>query len=1577
MPLPLNPHDEQIVLKTLGQERDRLNQFKAVASPDLAERVGGLRKRFPSAAGGVLLSAAKAGLPDAQVEAIVAASDGVEPPKKKSLWQKTVSGFKTGTRFGFAGLEFSLQAAQNVGAKTFGANDGFQPTDLLNILPNYAISGAIGDEGFMVSTDLGATLTGRDTGEGFFFGGEAKQFQGEMVKAYRGTTTGGHAWSYGRGTAGMVFKEGSVPYNLASGFVDGAIALAIPATPIKPVAEGVKGLAAVQDAGEIVKGLDYGLDVVRGKGVAVGLSKISGAEYENARIGAGVLNEMIDPKLVNDYIGTRKGIRLMERLVEAKTATEVRKLVGENVYPETIQRLRNAATFNDVRKEVIDILGLPVAGIARSNVAGARLIRPSNARRINVIDNLVGRFEDSRAGLIADRAFTARPTRAIVDFSSDNPVDVRRSLNDIERWLKVSLADPADHERFMDQALDAMTGPLATPSARRKLKDDFNGLIQKSWVENGVNEDVAAAVMGTYGRGQNAARSFNVSLSGELDDAGFYMGMNGKGMNVADGVLGGPTLQSELGSFMVEMPDVAQVRALTGRINTIWRKSPNAERFADDNIERLSKAGELRMPLALVQGLQERLFRRVILATGGFSLRNLLEGQMSLALSQKPVTSLFRHPFQHLQWAAHGSTTGSRFGGNLGKIIGRKGVGDILGEEFTDVAAIAAMRDYQHAVGVSISSNYSNPADVYRRGRRLGEFNDVRRGTADVQRVVEAHGDQIGKMNQDPVMRMLVDGSDDNEVLNFIRTDPEGQKWFRDQQDYHMGGRPVFDKTTNRWSDTPQVIDLRNGHNLRLLVQELKQRRDLVVGGHDALSIAVKTGLLPPVTVDVRALGWDESFRGTVQQVPTGKGKNFFMARVDANDESIVRPFAFDKGESTKQLKELLGRPDVLTDPALAQVLTHETRLYGKVERGRQLGQEADHMMDVFFGFISQKPTAYLERSVPFRQRYYTWAIDEMITSLSPADLDTMVARITEKAANLGITPSQYVGDNGDLADQVVRLFKTPTSGHVGDRWARILDLQANPTKLKGTLTLKEVDLYAKGAASDDLKKMLYDASERNNITDVSRAVVPFGQATLEFFRRMGRTYTVETAGIPLPNLNALRKTQFMIENGREADPDGNGRGFFYKDPQTGDMMFDYPLSSNITKWMTGLLGGGPGVSSTLSAPLKGAVLGFQAQVGFGPVAQIAASTLLLDIPALDFVRRAVMPYGETDLTTGGVVEQFLPSWAKKFMSAFLDSPESATTYGNTFFEVYEVLGASGEYDLSNPNERDRMWQDAKPKAQALTVVRAVGQFLGPSRPSHKFSIETKEGNILLNVLSQDFREMEVQDRDTAVPRFLDKYGENMLSVLMHKTKPTVGGLQASIPFGNFELTNPNLFRKYKEVAGFFIEGGTDFDWIVYGRQLKLGKRVRLSPEDSLLAAQSLVAYSSYRVAQELVGSNPTDEQAAALRDYRVALGKKYTGFTMGVVEVNKMENTVRDLRNAIKEPGMDKNPVALAVTEYLSARDATFEAAKGMGLAGLVGSKKAAGLRGVLRGEGERIKAKYPDFARLYDYLLRQEIDE
>ena len=510
----INPTEESVIFKQLAAERERVAKFSVQATPQLAAAVGQIYRENPQLPAGVVLASAQAGLSQDQINPLSSETalkrnqdpDAVAGKKSKSFFQRNfVDKLKTASRYTFATLETSTQLLQNAASQVFGNNPD-------------------GIDGWFASTDLGSLIKNDEVaGSGYFIGGEAKSLQAKRVQNFRGTTTGGHAWSFGRGTAGIIFDEGSTAYNLMSGIVDGAVALSVPIAPgFKQAAGSVKVAAEAQGASDIVRGADKAFDLLRGQGTKILPSNITAEEYDALVKSAGLTGRTVDPVEANKFLGTDKWFRLRDKLVEADTLDAVRKLTNDNVYPETLVRLRDAKDADAVTREMIDILGIAQQGVTRTVMPGTKRFGVSNARRVAVIDNLLGTFENSRAGRISERAFEKRPSGTIIDFSSDNPVDVRRTINDMDRWMKASLTDQNDRIKFLDRAADSLIGVNATPTARRKLYEDFHGLIKKSWIDDGLDKNVATAVLDGHVTRQIKSRGYNATLGSELDDGKFY-----------------------------------------------------------------------------------------------------------------------------------------------------------------------------------------------------------------------------------------------------------------------------------------------------------------------------------------------------------------------------------------------------------------------------------------------------------------------------------------------------------------------------------------------------------------------------------------------------------------------------------------------------------------------------------------------------------------------------------------------------------------------------------------------------------------------------------------------------------------------------------------------------------------------------------------------------------------------------------------------------------------------------------------------------------------------------------------------
>jgi hypothetical protein len=144
-----------------------------------------------------------------------------------------------------------------------------------------------------------------------------------------------------------------------------------------------------------------------------------------------------------------------------------------------------------------------------------------------------------------------------------------------------------------------------------------------------------------------------------------------------------------------------------------------------------------------------------------------------------------------------------------------------------------------------------------------------------------------------------------------------------------------------------------------------------------------------------------------------------------------------------------------------------------------------------------------------------------------------------------------------------------------------------------------------------------------------------------------------------------------------------------------------------------------------------------------------------------------------------------------------------------------KVLETTGEYELSESSEKERLYNDSVGRARSLLLLRSLGQFIGPSRPDVEFKISTEDGDMFGNQLAKAFRTMQEEDYDTAVETFLNTFGDDAFLYIAGKTKSVVGGLDSSTKFGDFERSNSDLFSTYPDVAGYLAPVGTNFDFQV------------------------------------------------------------------------------------------------------------------------------------------------------------------
>ena len=598
--------------------------------------------------------------------------------------------------------------------------------------------------------------------------------------------------------------------------------------------------------------------------------------------------------------------------------------------------------------------------------------------------------------------------------------------------------------------------------------------------------------------------------------------------------------------------------------------------------------------------------------------------------------------------------------------------------------------------------------------------------------------------------------------------------------------------------------------------------------------------------------------------------------------------------------------------------------------------------VDWLFSQVADRPTAYLTKSPIFRQRYYE-RMENMIGFMDPV----AQRRLIDGARNAKMKTS-YIKRLEQKAQR-----KGPLS--------------------RGEVGFAQADLVAKTDAMTYVKDLLYNLDERGQFFDITRLLFPFGEA----FKDSAVMYTKLVANNPVLPYRLMQG----INGAREADADGDGEGFLYTDPQTGEEVFDWPGS--------GLMMEGLGVQG-YSSPLKNLnILGTTVVPGFGPVVQIAASSSCRT--SRTSTRSATSSTPTVTVTlAGGALESFLPAWFSKFRTAelipFLDAdPKQARAFLNAQKDVMGYLASTGEYDLSDPADEERLREDAKVRARVVFFVRGMSQAILPAPPSPKFVADDKDGRLLLQFkIAERYQEIAKEQREAGTPEqtnrlFIEEFGPDALPECdqQHDAR---GGPQSRSPRRRrgrgFFRGNRKSAERFPTVFGLFgppDDPSGEFDFKAYDRQLRTGERVVISPEEAVRRANQRMGSMIFQQAKDLVGDDDSPNTKAALKELKAGLAEKYPGYSSSFS--NNTPQVLEDLKRAVKDPALSKTPPGQALKLWLEARDIAEEAAQSKYGAGWTRADASRPIRDSMRVLAEDLGRQYPGFTEMYERALEREM--
>jgi hypothetical protein len=575
-----------------------------------------------------------------------------------------------------------------------------------------------------------------------------------------------------------------------------------------------------------------------------------------------------------------------------------------------------------------------------------------------------------------------------------------------------------------------------------------------------------------------------------------------------------------------------------------------------------------------------------------------------------------------------------------------------------------------------------------------------------------------------------------------------------------------------------------------------------------------------------------------------------------------------------------------------------------------------------------------------------------------------------------------YDGSSDDLVD----LFRQAGLGSKipGSPSRRIMnDLQNNLGRAVGrsdedfAINLDEIEHVAHMHTLDDTQNLLYGLVQKRQIEKAMELVSPFGAAWSDMFQTWGRLIRADPHGAPsLLNFPGSGTFPRRIYQGVETAEES---GYFYEN-EYGELVFTYPGS----EWLTEQ-------ALDVPIPMTGRVegLSFMTQVmpGIGPALQVPVAQLIGNKPQFADLYNELIPYGapgDEDPGSAFNVLNYAPPWMKRAFSVISEQgfdPESDRLYNNTVLQTARYLTSTGQYDLADPAEFQRMMEDAATKAKYFYLIRSVGSFVAPSAPSPEWLLQTDDNGLKATaILAKEYRDLQDQDFETADQLFLDKYGDDVLTAMTPLSKGLSWGINPSQDFLQWSADNPDLRNEFPSIYGFFGPQNEDFEYNVYAAQFNNGERESISPDEWMRLTQHMIANRMYHKARRIVGNNRTFEQSAWLNDLKSALQREYPGFNnvIGVPQGPEAEPAAADIGRLLEDhPEVARTGIGRAVSTYLEARQVGHETARSRGIQSYATAEGAVDIRDWLRTLGEQLSRETPAFRRIYSYVFEGELSQ
>ena len=558
--------------------------------------------------------------------------------------------------------------------------------------------------------------------------------------------------------------------------------------------------------------------------------------------------------------------------------------------------------------------------------------------------------------------------------------------------------------------------------------------------------------------------------------------------------------------------------------------------------------------------------------------------------------------------------------------------------------------------------------------------------------------------------------------------------------------------------------------------------------------------------------------------------------------------------------------------------------------------------------------------------------------------------------------------------------------------------------KATGDLGIDEVEHLASTFAVKESQRIFYDAAKRQNWAYAMRVASPFAQSTVNTFKRWGQMSMAN----PQSYYRALKPVTALMQPGSAAiygaigevpgmgaaghlyDPvnpdDSAANGFFYTD-RYGERKFAYPLIAPLAQ----MFGASPDSWLAEGSATSLNVAGTTINPGFGPMFTLPADFVLGDTihddTPIGAGLRAAFPYGLSP-NDASILEKgkdaLAPSFAKKTLDA--SDPEKMANFTMMFVAS---LAKSGDYDLSNNNDVNRMNEDAKQLANRVLTISGIFGTLTPStfNPKILVEVDSPQGKaavvryMQLDKLGAEFQKYTKDDYNGGTQRFVDDFGQTALFGALPRTKTTYA-IQATNDMWKFATDNPEAYRQNLEVIGLFMSNddlGSNFAREQYARQKDEGQRTILRPDEYTTKVNEAIGWMLWNQKTKEITKqfgDGTDEAAQAKATVARTLEDQYPGFSPSAKDTGKNIELIVKVKSALTNKAVQTLPSYYYVNRYMQARQTAISMLEKEGTANL-NTKGNAEYAAALKRIGDQYARddQSGGFRNMWNRLLSQEL--